>query len=333
MAAGFTSDLASARYRITVPAAALASDGVECRLIYLNPSAKRSTLLDRFDGADAVVLGKLLSAEVAPLTLELVARLRDRGVKVLADYSDDHFTHPSFGPVYRELGNSVDRVTASTPALAAVLEAQTASPVSVITDPVEGQRGDPRDDAFPADREVSLLWFGHPTNLDTLKYGLRQLESAQVPYRLTLITAPRAGGERIAADVSESWRGTGRSCRFVPWSVEAVFSALRECDATVIPSDPFDPRKLVKSPNRFTEALWAGRFVLAHPLPAYEELAAYGWVGEDLADGLMWYARNRDAAAARVQDGQSAVAERFAPQAVARVWREVIAQTLERPER
>jgi hypothetical protein len=85
-----------------------------------------------------------------------------------------------------------------------------------------------------------------------------------------------------------------------------------------------DPRKVVKSPNRFTESVWAGRFVIAHPLPAYEELADFGWVGEDLLEGLQWYARNPGEAAARVRAGQHLVAERFTPQAVAKVWKAVL---------
>jgi glycosyltransferase involved in cell wall biosynthesis len=111
--------------------------------------------------------------------------------------------------------------------------------------------------------------------------------------------------------------------------VAAVFQALRECDAVVIPSDPYDHRKKVKSPNRFTEALWAGRLVLAHPLPAYEQLADYGWVGEDLGEGLRWYAGNADAARRRIELGQAAVAERFTPQAVAAEWKSAIEAALE----
>jgi hypothetical protein len=328
-AGGFTSQLASVRYRVTLPSAALGAAGIESRVIHLNASANRSTLVARFEGADAVILGKLPEVEaVDRYALALVGELQARGTKVLADFSDDHFMHPTTGPVYRALANSVDRVTASTPVLAEVLAAHTAVPVSVITDPVEGQRGEPRTGPS-AGGPLPLLWFGHPTNLDTLKHGLRQLEPAQIPYSLTLVTMPRVGGENIVREVSERWHGTGRICRLVPWSVAAVFQALRECDAVVIPSDPYDHRKKVKSPNRFTEALWAGRLVLAHPLPAYEQLADYGWVGEDLGEGLRWYAGNADAARRRIELGQAAVAERFTPQAVAAEWKSAIEAALE----
>jgi len=178
--------------------------------------------------------------------------------------------------------------------------------VRVVTDPVEGRRGEPRT----APRQpVRLLWFGHPLNLDTLELGLPQIK---VPFELTLVTAPGSGAE-----------ATGH--RFRAWSAHAVFEELRECDAVIIPSDPHNPRKSVKSPNRFTESLWAGRFVVAHPLPSYEPLAAFGWVGEDLGEGLAWLLQHPDAALARVRAGQDAVAERFSPQAVGRAWQAAIA--------
>jgi hypothetical protein len=327
-AAGFSSDLASVRYRMTVPSAALAAGGMDCRLVHLNASAKRSTLLERFQGADAVIFGKLFDAgTVGRYTLDLVGELRRRGVKVLADFSDDHFIHPAIGPFYRALANSADRVTVSTPGLAAVLGEQAAVPVSIITDPVEGRRGEPP--AAPRQGPMTLLWYGHPSNLDTLKRGIRELEHAGMPYSLVLITAGRAGGEAIAAELSERWRGTGRACRFSLWSGEAVFEALRACHGVVIPSDPYDPHKAVKSPNRFTEALWAGRFVLAHPLPAYQKLAPYGWVGEDMGQGLRWYAENFAEARGRIERGQALIAEQFTPQAVAADWRAAIEAALE----
>ena len=300
--AGFTSDLASVRYRITLPAAAVAGS----RVTQLVPGTNRRTLLERFAGADVVVFGKLFDPALAELTLEIIAALRGRGVKVIVDYSDDNFAHPAVGPAYRALANAADLLVASTNGLAEVLRAEAAVPVQVVTDPVEGKRGEPRS---ATRRPVQLLWFGHPLNLDTLELGLPQIT---LPFELTLISAPGSGAEAMGH-------------RFRAWSAQAVFEELRECDAVIIPSDAHNPRKIVKSPNRFTESLWAGRFVIAHPLPSYEQLAAYGWVGEDLGDGLAWLVENPEAATARVQAGQRVVEEHFSPQAIGRAWQVAIA--------
>jgi hypothetical protein len=319
-AQGLSSSVASVRYRLIIPARALDGGGFESRVTYVGAGANRRTLLERFQGAQAVVFGKLLAApdgfaREAEQALELMAQLRARGVALLADYSDDHFEDPLRGPAYVAIASAADGVVASTPGLAEVIKQHTSLPVSVITDPVEGRQGEPRVPERPPFR---LLWFGHPLNLETLRYGLPQLErvAAEIPYSLTLVTASGAGAEGLAP------------ARFRTWSAQAMREELQICDAVVIPSNPYDPRKAVKSPNRFTESLWAGRFVLAHALPAYEELADYGWVGEDLGQGLRWLATHAREASVRVARGQAAVAARFAPQVIAEAWKAAILRAL-----
>lgn len=317
---GWTSDVASVRYRVAATSAALAALGVESRVTFLGPGANRRTLLDRFSGSDAVVLGKPVVrperfAGVVEQALGLVAELRARKIRVIADYCDDHFSDPVMGAGYRALANAADRVTATTPGLAEVIARHAANAVSVITDLVEGSRGEPKVTA--SDGRVRLLWFGHPANLATLNHGLPQIQKVQERIAsLTLVTAPGAGAEQLGA-------------RFRPWSPAAVFEELRSNDAVIIPSDPYDPRKAVKSPNRFAETVWAGRFAIAHPLPAYQPLAGGGWVGDDLAEGIGWYADNPGAALERIRAGQDLVAERHSPQAVGAEWRRVIEQTLQ----
>ena len=319
---GYTSNVASVRYRITNTAAALARSGVECKVTYLGPGANRKTLLERFRGMNAVVLGKILPPAEAfnrdlALALDLIAQLRAQKIAVLADYSDDHFSNPMLGDGYRALANAVDRVTATTPALAEAVRAHTAVPVTVITDLVEGARGEPR---VSQKTPVSLLWFGHPVNLETLRYGLPQVAAAGVPYALTVLSAPDV--ERHAKEIGAAFR---------PWSAAALFAGLNACDAVILPSNPHDPHKAVKSPNRFAETMWAGRLGIAHPLPAWDALGEGGWVGDDLGEGLRWYAENPDAALSRIRRGQELIAERHSPEAVARLWKAAIEQACETP--
>lgn len=302
-----TSSIASTRYRLLIPSAALYAQGCDSKVI----AFARGEGGKRLGGADAVVLGKLFPGERPEPVLELIATLRKDGVAVIADFSDDHFSHPQLGATYRALANAVSHVVASTPQLADSVREHTRSSVSVVTDPVEGERREPRVPTAPPFR---LLWFGHPTNLDTLQYGLPQVQG----HHVTLVSAPGAGVEQLSG-------------RFRPWTPRAVFEELRECDAVFIPSDPRDPGKAAKSPNRFTESVWAGRFVLAHPLPAYRELADFGWVGEDLGEGARWLAGHRDEALARIRRGQEAVAERFSPRAVGEAWQAAIEQARRKP--
>jgi glycosyltransferase involved in cell wall biosynthesis len=299
-AGGLSSDIASVRYRLLIPAQAVSGS----KVTHIGLGANRRTLLERFEGAQAAVFGKFFAASTAQTVLDLATALKERGTKVIADYSDDHFANPTLGPAYGAVANMVDHVVASTPGLAEVVREHTRAPVSVITDPVEGGRSEPRASASSPPR---LLWFGHPLNLDTLRFGLPQLAD----YSLTLLTAPGAGADTLGH-------------RFRPWSTAALFEELRDCDAVIIPSNPYDPRKAVKSPNRFTEALWAGRFVIAHPLPTYQPLAAFGWVGEDLGEGLAWLLEHPGEAIERIRAGQEWIAKHCTPEAVGRAWKSVI---------
>ena len=70
--AGLTSDLASVRYRVTLPAAAVAGG----KVTQIVPGTNRRTLLERFAGAEVVVFGKLFDFALAELALDLVSALR-----------------------------------------------------------------------------------------------------------------------------------------------------------------------------------------------------------------------------------------------------------------
>jgi len=328
-AQGYTSALASQRYRIAIPHVVLRGEGCESSVHLLAPGAAPRRLLDPLEGVDVVVVSKLWNPP-EPRGLEMLMRviegLRARGTKVLADFCDDNFSDPKRGPADVALANSVDALVASTPALAEVLRALAPAPVSVISDPVEGSRGEPRVPQMDGRAPVSLLWFGHAMNFPTLVEGARQLEAAapEVPYSLVMVSSPGSQKEGWVAEQDRAWRPGGRSCSFRPWSVQTVFDALRQCDAVIIPSDPADPRKAVKSPNRFTESVWAGRFVLANPLPAYLPLGGCGWVGGNLADGLRWFSQHRDEALARIRAGQETVERDYSPQTIGRAWKRAL---------
>jgi len=84
----------------------------------------------------------------------------------------------------------------------------------------------------------------------------------------------------------------------------------------------------VKSPNRFTESVWAGRFVVANSLPAYESLAGAGWVGEDLTDGVRWMLAGPQEALARIRAGQAQIEREYSPDAIAERWKAAILEAL-----
>ncbi|HXV12512.1 MAG TPA: hypothetical protein VD839_17055, partial [Burkholderiales bacterium] len=101
-------------------------------------------------------------------------------MRVLADINDNHFESSPRAPYFRELVTTADAIVASTPKMAEIVRTYTDKPVSVARDPYEGQRGAVRFapphlswlrrflGASGADVRPTLLWYGYPTNLDTL---------------------------------------------------------------------------------------------------------------------------------------------------------------------
>jgi len=284
------------------PARAPAASSV----LYAGPGANRHTLLEGFGGADAAVFSRLPDASMAQVVLELADSLAKRGTKIVVDCTDDHSEHASLGSLHRALLQAADSVVANSYGLAEALRTQTLSRVSVIGDAVEGERGEPRG---AARRPPRLLWFGQPQNVDTVRAGLEPLRPAL--FALTIVSSPGSGAENLGH-------------RFVTWSADAVAEELRECDAVLLPAAAHDVRNVVRSASRFQRALWAGRFVIANPVPAYAALGRFGWVGPDLAAGLAWLVENPDAAVERIRAGQEWVAEHASPEANARAWRAIV---------
>jgi hypothetical protein len=333
---GVSSSMASARYRIIVPSAAMESLGWRSRVTHVSPTASRAVLLKRCEGASAAIIGKLAYSDsdfpkVAPTLLEALSQLRSAGVKLIADFSDDRTGNPLRGRFDWQIANLADLLVASTPELAEVLRSFSPVPARVITDPVEGKRGEPRESGVSAAAEgpVRLLWFGHWNKVPGLAPGLAQLDRSTSSKRLSLVivTSPGFGAEQVAQEVDGRWRTTGSACTFRPWSVAAVFDELARCDAVVIPAEPNNRRDAVRSPNRFTESAWAGRFVIAHPLPSYQGLADFGWVGKDLGTGLSEFLADGIEARRRVLAGQDYIARHFTPSVIANAWNEALVST------
>jgi glycosyltransferase involved in cell wall biosynthesis len=95
---------------------------------------------------------------------------------------------------------------------------------------------------------------------------------------------------------------------------------LAAADIVLLPQETDTEWGRAKSHNRAVETLRAGRFAVASPIPAYLELAEFFWVGEDIAAGVNWALDHPGEAEARITDGQKYVAQRFAPDAIARRW-------------
>ncbi len=225
---------------------------------------------------------------------------------------------PAVQEFYSQVLKMCDAVIANSGRMAELMAPHTAHRPLVIEDAILGMLSDP---AFAPRERVELVWFGHPANLPYLQACLDALVAFAMRRRcrLTVVTLDGVGagewGQAIRARLAAALE-----VRFIPWSLEAMQTALHECDLVLIPSDPADPLKAGASANRIAEALNAGRFPVASPLPSYLPFADAAWLGQDLVQGIEWALANRGEVLSRIRRGQAVVAEKFAADKIGRQW-------------
>jgi glycosyltransferase involved in cell wall biosynthesis len=339
---GLFSPLASVRREIILPARALSERGVNVHVISvpLWPADQVRSIVGK---ADRVVYGKLIRAagesaasayRADALAYRAVLAGTQDAQRNIFCFADDHFDAAGFARFYREVAPISRAWVASSAVLKERLEREASCPVLAYPEVTESAKGAPRTPrrrlrdriaVWAARRarvglepwRMRLLWFGHPTNARSLLEVLGELRSLaeEIPLRLECVTAP--GGPLDA--LSDSASGTLR-ITVTPWSLDYMPLAFEDCDAVILPQSVDDPHKRAKSNNRLVDALHAGRFVIAHPIPSYQALENYAWVGDSIAEGLRWLLRHPEEALRRLVAGQDHVAQHHSLDALADFW-------------
>jgi tetratricopeptide (TPR) repeat protein len=311
-----TSTLASTRYRVIMPSQNLQNYGWESE--YVNESISQmmggwGSFTPRV--GDTVVISKVFTKHAINLAQDAKAR----GARLVVDLCDNYLSHPKRGMLQRSLLTLADLIVASTETLAQSILALGYKVAAVISDPVEMPRGVVR---FNPDQILKLLWFGHANNIDTLAQLLPQLASfsQKQQLRLSVVTTLQNGAEDLARITP-----CGLDLTYIPWSLEATQAALKDCDLVVIPTLASEMKK-AKSPNRLLEALWAGRMVIAGPLPAYIPFMDSAWICENLIEGLQWVLNNQQQIVKRIELGQTDIENHFTEKAIGKAWEQVISK-------
>jgi hypothetical protein len=338
------SSIATARYRMLLPARELAQLGHRVEFVDLRASidaAERAV-----ENAEAVVFSKALADQNGSFDRALGAlgplyrRAIASGRRVVVDLNDDHFATPAFRDFYA--GLKPHAWVCSTEEMAGVVVQFVAGAApAVIPDPFEGPAGlpcPPVPTRFPSlfrllnrvtprrlgPWKVSLLWFGHPAGFQELRSALPEIEqtSGRMPMHLECVSLPGAGIENTCAE--QNAKRSSLSMSFTPWSIEETWRALRACDLVVLPAAHGTRKARAKSANRLIESIRAGRFAVCHPLPSYQSLAPFAFVGESLAQGLAWSLDHPMEVVEKLGAGQRHVDARFSPAVVAQAWLRVL---------
>jgi hypothetical protein len=335
-----TAEYASARLRLLIPAAELARRGdVTVQLIPLE-TLRDARALEAAPRVTHLVLGKMAAGFVQAnesLFRSVLGTLNDlRGeIRVVADLSDDYAAlGDALGAPYLRSYQAtlLERFDVVVPceALQARFAGEARRSVTVVEDPYESPAAcAPR--AMPSDL-LRLCWFGTLGDAnaamiaDRLEQLARGMHGSALQLEMVSHPARRALVEQIAARLARA--NPAVDVRFTGWSLESTWAAIDRCDFVVLPQDYLGPAGRVKSHNRLVEAIRGGRLAIASPIPSYQELAAFAWVGENLAEGLRWALAHPNEALERVSAGQRAIEQRFSPAVIGEKW----AQALRLPD-
>jgi hypothetical protein len=336
---------ASVRLGSLAPTRALARLGYDARTFSTAGDATEATRAAA--NAKRVVFGEMFPTDGAwagtvATYRRVLASIPDARSRVVFSIADDHFDEPDVRQFYAAALPGCRAVTTVSERLAETVRKFTTRPVRVAPEPSEGERGAPQAFisrkpptplAWLAQRiglssdlwRARLLWFGYPANLPPLLELIPALErlARRHPLMLTCVTSPAA---EMGALMSEARRRESSALRvqFVPWSPLAMQRIIESSDMILIPSAYRDPVKQAKSPNRLVAGLHGGRFVVAHPLPAYGPYAKFAWIGEDLCAGVEWAIRHPREVVERIARGQAYIDEHHSAEAVARFWLDVL---------
>jgi hypothetical protein len=312
--------MASARLRIAVAALEWKRCGNEN--VFLDPGVTDVGQRIDWNSTKICVVPKYYHDVPLQPWFDACLSAKSNACRLVIDICDFPFKKPPPVPAfYSEVLRICDAVVVNSERMAELMAPHTVHRPLVIEDAILGSMGEP---VFAPAGKVELLWFGHPSNLPYLdarrdalvRFAMRR------HCRLTVVTQDAVGAREWAEDI-QTPLAPGFEARFVPWSLEAMQTALHECDIVLIPSDPADSLKAGASANRIAEALKAGRFAVASPLPSYLAFADAAWLGDDLFEGVNWALANRAVVLARIQRGQVLVAEKFAADRIGRQWREL----------
>lgn len=325
--------LASTRFRVLLPAAEVARH----REVFLIPL---EVILDGADvqAAAAVVLAKLPIGVVARFDGGTLSKLEKwmirakRETRLFADLTDDFVAMASTFRAqvladYQQLLARHCSLVVPTRAFADNLAAAGVRHVQVIEDPYES-RSARRPKEF-SDGPLRLCWFGNlaAPNAGFLRSQIGRLstELASQTVALEMVAAASAASTVQEIGRHAAMRNRNFSVSFTEWSLSSVEDALQRADLVLIPHELEMPWTHVMSHNRLVTAIRAGRFAIASPIPSYQELASYAWLGNSLAHGIQWAMTHPSEVTERIVAGQAYIESRFSPSTIGQKWLHALA--------
>ncbi len=312
---GVTSAIASARYRAIIPAMNLAKyHHVNILTIEHNSEIDQAQLLKE---VDVVIVSKSYFKVVE----SFAEYATGKGVPVIFDVCDDHFSSPEHRSHYMNMCRLSAATVASTKTICDVIEKNTGKLARLISDPYEMPKGTPH---FKAKKNLSLLWYGHSSNIVSLAHFFPQLRLLEGEFQISLKVVT-AIVPAIENELSMITAGQSKSMEVevIPWSLDKMADHFAWADIVIIPTLD-DQQRIVKSPNRLFEAMWSGCYVVAGVIPSYQDFSKWAWVNNDLISGIRQAMKNPKKINKKIAKAQKYIANNHSPEIIANHWQSLL---------
>jgi len=220
-----------------------------------------------------IFIGKIGGIDInnrMPVYLDEMRRHKANGAKLYLDYTDHHLgLNTAMAPFYREAITLTDVAVVSSTHMSTLLRPFYAGEITVIEDALDIAVHPVK---ATAQKERTLLWFGHESNIQYLIDFIRTGFAAGDAARVFVLSSAK-GLEMFRAAKLQS----PAKLEFVlfPWSPGQTIEAARHADACIIPIDPTDPNKAGASSNRLITALALGLPTAADNVASYQEFSAF----------------------------------------------------------
>ena len=234
-----------------------------------------------------------------------VKGLKTEGKRTVFHVCDNYFGYEERDHYIRMI-KEADIVVTPTTQMAAVIRNETGKEATVIPDSYEFPLADPEFRGLSS--RLRVLWFGHQFNLRHLKTILPLPDFCEL--RICTLFENNTPPPSVA------------KYPYIPWSHQALIQELKDCDCVIVPFDLNEEYSLTKSANRLVESVRRGRFVIASPIPSYQEFNEM-YIG-DIHEGLNWLKdQSNDEIIRRIAETMKQI-EKYNPQRIGKIWEEVL---------
>ncbi|MGI0034355.1 MAG: hypothetical protein ACRD98_00610 [Nitrososphaera sp.] len=274
---------ASMRYRMCVAAMALREHGYR---VYVGPSYSEA----------------LFHVFVKHFGNHLEAIDSVHGVKAF-DVTDNHLNGDK-GDWYLSMLSRSDVITCNSAGMNDCLTKLTTAPVVTIFDPYLGSR-------YPADKKPPvrrLLWFGHSSNINSLKELFTSLPAE-------LYDEWHIVSDIMSVKNSEGTPPLSPKIKFIPFNMKNLRNELQWATVSVVTTD-----KNEASANRVLESLNAGLVTFASPIPANQEFFPPVLSVDIIKEVLPLWKTARSSYVAAVSQWQSTSGEHYSAKAAGQLW-------------